>query len=347
MNTPTEITIPRLFDAHCHFRSDDRMQYVVPETARYARYATAMPNTRPRAILEASDVDWYRWQLYHVRDSMPDPQPFDPIMTTEFRDSTTPSIVEAAFRAGAKAAKVYPPDLTTNSEHGLRDFFSPKTLASFDVMQGLGMLLLIHGERNAPRSLLTDWERLFLPTLQRLRDTFPCLKIVLEHVSTKEAVDFVLRGDKYLNATITAHHLCLMLNDVLVGGTHPHHHCMPVPKSFEDRDALLAAAMSGNPRIFLGSDTAPHFREQKEGATGACGVYTAPILPQLLAEIFEAHGRLDRLADFTSSFGCAVYELPPVEETITLVKTPWMVREHIHGIVPFRAGAKLQWQFAT
>ena len=172
------------------------------------------------------------------------------------------------------------------------------------------------------------------------------LKIVLEHISTEKAIETVDLLGENVAATITAHHLCLTLNDVIGDGIKPHNCCMPTPKDFSDRDALIRAAMSGSPKFFLGSDTAPHTREKKECARGACGVYAAPILPQLLAEIFENAGYLDRLEYFTSRFGAKFYGLPLNDGKITLVRKDWVVPDQIGSVVPFRAGTKLRWQFS-
>jgi dihydroorotase len=210
----------------------------------------------------------------------------------------------------------------------------------------VGMILLLHGELDRPRVLVTDRGQAFLPTLGFLADTFPDLRIVLEHVSSADAVKAVMQLGQNVAATITAHHLCLTLNDVIGYGVQPHHACMPTPRSFEDRDQLIAAAISGNPKFFLGSDTAPHLRAKKECAKGACGVYTAPVLPQVLAQVFDDHGALDKLEDFTSTFGAAFYQIPLCEETITLRKGSWVVPEEMDGIVPFRAGTELAWCLA-
>lgn len=341
-----KITLRRLNDMHCHFRTGPLLEEVLPFTARYADRGVAMPNTRPRAILTRDDVIRYRDKITRVLDRMPNPYSFKPLMTIEVRDSTTPLMIMKAYRAGAVAGKVYPLGVTTNSDEGLRDFWSRSISETFRAMQGLGMLLLIHGELDKKRTLVTRREKVFLPTLLKLAEKFPDLKIVLEHISTRVAVARVCKLGKNVAATITAHHLCLTLNDVIGYGIQPHNCCMPMPKDFADRDALIAAATSGNPKFFLGSDTAPHPRKNKECARGACGVYTAPVLPQVLAGVFEQAGHLGRLEDFTSRFGAEFYGLPLNTGTITLVKTEWTVPKQIGSVVPFHAGAKLQWQLA-
>ncbi len=340
------LTVRRIDDMHCHFRNGQRLKDVLPWTAAYASRAIAMPNTRPRAILTADDVSWYHDEIRRALDEMPERHPFEPLMTIEIRDNTTPEMVKAAHRAGAVAGKVYPLGVTTNSDEGLRDFRSPKIADTFRAMQDVGMRLLIHGELDNERVLVTKREETFLPTLRVLAERCPNLKIVLEHISTRLAVLCVKDLGDDVAATITAHHLCLTLNDVVGYGIQPHHGCMPMPKDFPDRDALIAAATSGNPKFFLGSDSAPHPREKKECARGACGVYTAPVLPQVLAEVFEQAGCLDRLEDFTSRFGAEFYGLPLNEGTISLAKAEWTVPDQIDGVVPFRAGTTLQWQLA-
>ena len=340
------ITLRRFDDMHCHFRIGPIMIDVVPFTARYAGRATVMPNTRPRAILTGKDVIWYRDHLLRLLNGMKlaGMSVLEPLMTIEIRDNTTPKMIVEAKRAGAIAGKVYPLGVTTISDEGLRDFSGKKILETFRAMQDVGMLLLLHGEIDQERTLVTKREEAFLPTLLWLAERFLDLKIVLEHVSTRSGVQTVERLGKNVAATITVHHLCLTLNDIIGYGVQPHNACNPMPKDFEDRDVLIQAATSGNAKFFLGSDTAPHLREKKECAKGACGVFTAPVLPAVLAEVFERAGKLDRLEDFTSRFGAEFYGLPLNEGTITLVKKEWIVPEQIGGVVPFRAGTKLRWQ---
>lgn len=340
------ITLRRFDDMHCHFRLPPIMINVVPFTAQYAGRAVVMPNTRPRAIIAGDDVAWYRKQITDLvfGERKANPSFFEPLMTIEVRDSTTPGMIIEAKRAGAVAGKVYPLGVTTNSEEGLRDFFNRRISGTFQAMQDVGMLLLLHGELDEGRTLVTKREEAFLPTLYCLAERFPKLKIVMEHVSSEGAVSVVEKLGQNVAATITVHHLCLTLNDVVGNGVQPHNACNPMPKDFDDRDALIGAATSGNPKFFLGSDTAPHLREKKECAKGACGVFTAPVLPSVLTEVFEKAGKLDRLEDFTSRFGAEFYGLPLNKGSITLIKKEWVVPEQIGGIVPFRAGATFHWQ---
>lgn len=346
INMDDKITLRRLDDMHCHFRVGSLLTEVLPFTAQYASRAIAMPNTRPRAILTAEDVVWYRDEINRVLDGMAKSPSFEPLMTIEVRDNTTPETIADARRAGAIAGKVYPLGVTTNSDEGLRDFFGQNISETFWAMEDVGMPLLLHGELDQERALVTKREEVFLQTLLTLAAKFPDLKIVLEHVSTRAAVKIVERLGKNVAATITAHHLCLTLNDVIGYGVQPHNACNPMPKDFDDRDALIDAATSGNPKFFLGSDTAPHPRDRKECARGACGVFTAPVLPALLVEIFEKTEHLDRLGDFTSRFGAEFYGLPLNEGSIVLVKKEWTVPDQIGSVVPFRAGTKLQWQLS-
>ncbi|MDO8667672.1 MAG: dihydroorotase [bacterium] len=339
------ITMRRFDDLHCHFRLNPLLTEVLPYTTRYASRAIAMPNTRPRAILTGKDVIWYRNEIMKALEVSSDSEAdFEPLMTIEIRDNTSSKMIEEACRAGAIAGKVYPLGVTTNSDEGLKNFFKPEILDTFWAMQDEGMLLLLHGELDLPRTLVTKRERAFLPILRTLAEKFPELKIVLEHVSSERGINMVERLGDNVAATITAHHLCLTLNDVIGDGIRPHHGCNPMPKDFHDLDALLRAATSGDPKFFLGSDSAPHPKEKKEGAKGSCGVFTAPVLPELLAEIFEKEGKLDRLEDFTSRFGAEFYGLPLNQGTITLVKNKWIVPEQIGSVVPFRAGTELQWR---
>lgn len=339
-----EITLRRFNDMHCHFRTGSLLNEILPFTAQYAGRAVAMPNTRPRAILTANDILWYRDEIKWAFDKTPNRFSFEPLMTLEIRDNTTPRMIIEAKRVGAVAGKVYPLGVTTNSDEGLRDFFNEKISKTFETMQDIGMLLLLHGESNKERILVTKREKVFLPTLLTLAKKFPNLKIVLEHVSTKTAVETIKELGNNIAATITAHHLCLTLNDVVGDGIQPHNCCMPIPKDFDDRDTLVKAATSGNTKFFLGSDSAPHPLEKKECDKGACGVYSAPVLPQLLTEIFEKTEHLDRLENFTSRFGANFYGLPLNEGNITLIKKEWIVPWQIGSVVPFLAGTKLQWQ---
>lgn len=225
------ITVRCFDDLHCHFRLEPLLSEVLPFTAAYAGRGLVMPNTKPCAILNAQDVKWYRGEIQRALD-IPSlrnrKNTFVPLMTIEIRDDTTPSMVDGAWCAGAVAGKVYPRGIY--SDEGLSDFFSPPIMETFRAMQDPGMLLLLHGELEGERILINEQEHAFLPTLSRLADAFPKLKIVLEHVSTREGVELVKQLGENVAATITAHHLCTTLNSVLKHGIHPHNMCNPVPK---------------------------------------------------------------------------------------------------------------------
>ena len=342
------ITLPRFADMHAHFRSEDMMHKVLPHTAKYCSHAIAMPNTRPKAILSADDIVWYQDDINGVLDTMKAiydkniKKLFTPLMTIELRDNTTPEIVRAAHKAGAVAAKAYPLGATTNSDMGMKDFCNVQE--TLKTMEEIGMLLLLHGEEPGDSILVTEREYEFIPTLYVLANNFPNLKIVLEHITTTNAVMTVSRLPKNVAATITGHHLYLTLNDVIGSSIRPHNYCMPIAKGFFDRDSLVSAAISGNPKFFLGSDSAPHMKNTKECGCGCAGVYSAPVLPSILVELFEKHNALDKLEGFTSKFGTAFYGVEQNTHTITLEKKSWVVPATYDGIVPFKAGEKLTWQ---
>ena len=343
------ITLPRFNDMHVHFRLGQMLKNVAPVTARYCSRAVVMPNTLPRPILNADNVIWYRDEINRaLEDAGVGLGHFTPYMTIKIRDDTTPKMIHSAvYAGGAIAGKVYPKGVTTNSDDGLTSFQNiSKTLSK---MEDSGMVLLLHGELDLERTIQSKWEAAFLPKLEWLSANFPDLKIVLEHVSSADAVRAVLDLPDNVAATITAHHLVLTENDVIGAKVRPHNACRPMPKGFTDRDLLLEMAISGNPKFFLGSDSAPHHRRDKECSEGACGIYTAPILPSILAEIFEEHGALEKLEGFTSRHGAVFYDLANEvfpEETFTLVEDPWMVPDEVDGIVPFMAGRTMKYKLA-
>jgi len=336
------ITIKRMFDAHCHFRLEPMLSAVLPFTVEYCAHAIAMPNTRPREITSTTDVMWYSEQIQHALDSFLYKLDFKPLMTIEIRDNTTTEEIYKAHYAGAVAGKVYPLGVTTNSDKGLQDFVN--AFRVFETMQEIGMKLLLHGESPNPGVLVTDREKRFLPTLEMLSVMFPKLKIIMEHITTRDAVCMVASLPDNIAATITGHHLYLTLNDIIGSGIRPHNYCMPIAKSFEDRDALITAATSGNPKFFLGSDTAPHLKDTKETNCGCAGIFTAPVLPSILAELFNKTNAMEHLEGFTSGFANSFYGLKESENTITLIKEPWEVPLEINGIVPFMAGETLEWK---
>ena len=341
-----QVNLRRLADLHAHFRFDNLLQSVLPHTARYCRYGVAMPNLAP-PVCTGGQMLHYLEAINAVLASMPERTDFEPLMTIYINDDTTPEMVRHAAKAGAVAGKIYPAGVTTNSATGLRDWGASQFRESLQAMTECGLLLLIHGEKDEERVLVTDREARFMETFYDVVEDNPNLKIVFEHASTKVAIDTVASMNENVAATITAHHLVLTLNDVIGSSIQPHNMCMPVAKGFEDRDALRQAATSGNPKFFLGSDSAPHLREKKECARGACGAYTAPILPELLTHIFEDLGALPKLDDFASRFGPEFYGLPVPTGNLTLVNEEWQVPSEYDGIVPFWAGETLRWKLLT
>lgn len=328
-------TIRKPDDLHIHLRQGEMLKEVIGFTAQQCRRALVMPNTIP-PVLSDSDVRRYREE---IEAAIPEDVQFTPLMTFKIVDSIAPEMVPALSESGAVGGKLYPEGVTTNSEDGVKDIESLFPL--FESMSEHGLVLCIHGE--TPGTFSMDREETFLPTLEKIARRFPALKIVFEHASTARAIEVVESLHENVAATITAHHLKITLDDLLGGKLNPHNFCKPVVKRPEDRDALIKAATSGNPKFFLGSDSAPHSIEAKECCEGAAGVFTAPILLPLLADLFEEHGALEKLEFFTSEAGAKFYGLPLNEEKITLVKKPFVIPKETNGIVPFLAGETLTW----
>ncbi|MGH8480228.1 MAG: dihydroorotase [Gammaproteobacteria bacterium] len=330
-------------DFHVHLRDGAEMAAVVPDTAlRFAR-ALVMPNLQP-PIATAAQALAYRER---IRAAVPRGTRFEPLMTLYLTAETTPEEVHRARASGLiHAVKYYPAGATTHSAHGVTDLRRVSRVLS--ALETYGMPLSVHGEVVDPEVDAFDRERVFIERLlSDLLERFPGLKIVLEHITTKHAVDFVLQGPERLAATITAHHLLMNRNALFDGGLRPHHYCLPLLKREEDRQALVQAARSGSPKFFLGTDSAPHGRSAKETPCGCAGIYTAHAAIELYAEAFEQAGGLPRLEAFASTFGAAFYDLPPNPDTITLAPTPWRVPASLpfgDGVViPFRAGAECRW----
>jgi len=329
-------------DLHCHLRRGKILESVAIFTARQFKRATIMPNTNP-PILTAEDVIKYRHEIYECcwDDGWKE---FEPLMTIQINDYTTPKMITQAKRAGVIAGKVYPQGVTTNSQNGVTNFGALYPV--FREMQNLNMLLLLHGESPKPGVFCLDREEKFFSTLVAIAEEFPKLKIVLEHITTGKAVQ-VVSMLKNVAATITVHHLLLTLDDIVGGFISPHNFCKPIAKRPEDKKVLLMAATSGNPKFFYGGDSAPHLKENKECRQGCAGVFNAPVALPLLAQIFEECNKLDRLENFVSKFGADFYGLPRNSETIELIKKDWVVPDEYDGIVPFIAGQTLHWQIAS
>jgi len=327
-----KITIRYPDDCHVHLRQGAMLEVVAPATDRQFFRALVMPNTDP-PILNVADAERYRQRILEARTS------FMPIMTIKLVPSTTPEIIREA-KGMVRAGKLYPEGVTTNSEDGVREI--SRLFPVFETMEKTGMVLCLHGE--TPGAFTLDREKNFLETLFGISTTFPKLKIVLEHVTTADAVREVERLPDNVAATITVHHLYLTLDDIIGGTLRPHAFCKPVAKRPEDREALIAAATGGNPKFFLGTDSAPHPRGRKECDGGCAGIFSAPVAMQALTAIFERRGALAAMEDFASRFGAEFYGWPLSESRLTLVRKSWTAPEDWHGVVPFMAGQTLDWQ---
>ena len=339
----SEITITRPDDWHLHVRDGAALHTVVPHTAAQFGRAIIMPNLKPPVTTAAQAVA-YRDR---IRAAVPAGVEFEPLMTLYLTDKLPPDEIRRAKEAGVVAVKLYPAGATTNSDAGVTDI--RKTYATLEAMQREGILLLVHGEVTSPDVDLFDREAVFIEQqLIPLRRDFPGLKIVMEHITTREAAQYVAAEDELLGATITAHHLLYNRNAIFTGGIRPHYYCLPVLKRETHRVALVQAATSGNPKFFLGTDSAPHPAHLKEHATGCAGCYTAHAAIEMYAEAFEAAGALDRLEGFASFFGADFYGLPRNTGTITLRKESWTPPESFAfgdaALKPLRAGEALPWR---
>lgn len=312
----TEITIRRPDDWHLHLRDGAMLSGVLPETTRHFARAIVMPNLVP-PVVTVADAAAYRGR---IEAAMPEGTRFRPLMTLYLTEGTDPDDVAGGFESGAVAAvKLYPAGATTNSQSGVRDL--EKAMPVLERMARIGMPLCVHGEVTRAEVDIFDREAAFIETvLDPLRQRLPELRIVMEHVTTKDGVDYVKASKANLAATITTHHLIINRNAILAGGIRPHYYCLPVAKREMHRLALRAAATSGDGRFFLGTDSAPHVDPLKECGCGCAGIFTATNTMSLLAHVFEDEGALDRLEAFASLNGPAFYRLPANEETIRIVK---------------------------
>jgi dihydroorotase len=332
------LTLLKPDDWHLHLRDGAALASVVGDTARRFARAIVMPNLKP-AVRTTQQALHYRERIL---GALPEGSPFEPLMTLYLTDDTPPEEIARAKLSGrVLGVKLYPAGATTHSDEGVTRL--SRCFHTLEKMEEVGMPLLLHGESTDPAIDVFDREQVFLeevlgPTLER----FPSLKVVLEHITTREAVQFVEVTGAHVAATITAHHLLMNRNALFMGGIRPHHYCLPVLKREEHREALVEAATSGNPKFFLGTDSAPHERGTKEAACGCAGIYTAHAAIELYATAFEEAGALDRLEAFASRHGPAFYGLRANEETITLVREEWTVPEAIPygsgSLVPLRAG---------
>jgi dihydroorotase len=338
------ITLRRPDDWHVHLRDGDMLANVARFTARQFARAIVMPNLLP-PLTTVSAARAYRER---IRSALPAEADFQPLMTCYLTDATDPAEVTRGYQEGVFAAvKLYPARATTNSADGVTDY--DRISPVLDRMAGLGMPLLIHGEVTDPEVDVFDREAVFIDrVLEPMRRRLPGLRIVLEHITTEEAVDYVSCGGPGMAATITAHHLVINRNAIFTGGIRPHLYCLPIAKREQHRLALRRAATSGCDRFFLGTDSAPHAAHTKETAVGCAGVFIAACALEIYAEVFEDMGALDKFEAFASLHGPAFYRLPPNETQITLKREPFSVPERIGegdtAVVPFRAGETLRWR---
>jgi dihydroorotase len=337
------VTITRPDDWHLHLRDGAALAAVLPYTARQFARAVLMPNLRP-PVTTADQASAYRGRIVAA---LPAGADFQPLMTLYLTDNTPPAEVRRAKEAGVVAFKLYPAGATTNSDAGVTDL--RRTGATLEAMQREGLLLLVHGEVTDPEVDVFDREVVFIErVLQPLRRDFPALKIVLEHITTKQAAAFVAEAGARTAATITAHHLLYNRNALFSGGLRPHWYCLPVLKREIHRQALLAAATSGSPRFFLGTDSAPHAVALKEQSVCGAGCFTAPAALEMYAEAFDGAGALARLEAFASFHGPDFYGLPRNHGTLTLRREPWTLPTTLPfgdaTIKPLRGGETLPWR---
>jgi len=343
---PDQLILRRPDDWHVHLRDGALLEAVLPDTARHFARAIVMPNLKP----PVTTIEAARAYRARIEARIPAGVSFTPLMTCYLTDATDPDELARGFTEGAwVAAKLYPAHATTNSEAGVSDIGRIRPV--LERMARMGMPLLVHGEVTDADVDVFDREAVFIARiLEPLAASLPELRIVLEHVTTEEGVRFVRGARDGVAGTITAHHLAINRNAMFRGGIRPHFYCLPVAKREKHRRALVAAATSGDPRFFLGTDSAPHLKRDKETSCGCAGLYTAPVALATYAEIFAEAGRLDRLEAFASLNGPAFYRLPPNEARIRLEKAGTQVAGELatqNGpIVPFRAGEEVGWRIA-
>jgi dihydroorotase len=339
------LTLSRPDDWHLHLRDGDALRAVLPHTARQFARAIVMPNLQPAVTTTALALAYKQ----RIVDALPDGSRFEPLMTLYLTDRTAADEIRRARAAGIVALKLYPAGATTNSDAGVTDI--RLTFAALDAMQREGLLLLVHGEVTDPGVDVFDREAVFIDrVLDPLRRDFPALKVVFEHITTRDAAQYVAEAGPNLAATITAHHLLYNRNALFKGGLQPHWYCLPVLKRETHRQALVRSATSGSPKFFLGTDSAPHAAHLKEQACGCAGCYTALAALELYAQAFDEAGALDRLEGFASLFGAGFYGLPRNTGRVVLKREPWTLPEALpfgeQVLKPLAGGETLAWRFA-
>ncbi|WP_404420884.1 dihydroorotase [Thalassospira australica] len=347
-NSVNRITLRRPDDWHLHLRDGAMLEGVIGETSEHFARAIIMPNLVP-PVVKTEDAIAYRDRINAV---IPQGHDFTPLMTLYLTEGTNPDDVEEGYRNGViTALKLYPAGATTNSASGVRDF--DKAMPVLERMASLGIPLCVHGEVTDPEIDIFDREAVFIDrVLDPLRKRLPELRVIMEHITTEDGVEYVKANDKNLGATITTHHLIINRNAILVGGIHPHFYCLPVAKREKHRLALRKAATSGDVRFFLGTDSAPHTDDRKESACGCAGIFTANNTVQLLAHVFEEEGALDKLEGFASVNGPQFYGLPLNADKITLEKRseaatfPAKIDTGDGPVTVFDPGFPIYWYYA-
>ncbi|MDE2287012.1 MAG: dihydroorotase [Burkholderiales bacterium] len=341
----TQLTLTRPDDWHLHVRDGATLRSVLPDSARQFARAIIMPNLKP-PVTTTAQAQAYRERILAA---LPAGCAFEPLMTLYLTDNTPPDEIRRARDSGiVHGVKLYPAGATTNSDAGVTDL--GKCARTLEAMQEVGMPLLMHGEVTDSAIDIFDREKVFIDQVMLpLRRRFPALKVVFEHITTRDAADYVRQAEGPIAATITAHHLLYNRNAIFTGGIRPHYYCLPVLKREAHRQALVSAATSGSPRFFLGTDSAPHPRGLKEHACGCAGCYTALHAIELYAEAFEAAGALDKLEGFASFHGPDFYGLPRNTDKIVLVREPWTLPAELPlgdgaTVVPLRGGEVLPWK---
>ncbi len=341
-----KITLTRPDDWHLHLRDGAALKAVLPDTAKRFGRAIVMPNLRPPVTTTALAAEY----CARILQALPAGAKFEPLMTLYLTDNTSADeIIKAKASGFVHGVKLYPAGATTNSDSGVSNL--GHCVKALEAMEKVGMPLLVHAEVTDANVDVFDREKVYIERImQPLLEKFQGLKVVFEHITTRDAADFVTSASNHVAATITAHHLLMNRNAMFTGGIRPHHYCLPVLKREEHRLALVKAATSGSPKFFLGTDSAPHAKSAKEAACGCAGMYTAHAGIELYAEAFEAADALDKLEGFASFYGADFYGLPRNQEKISLVKTSWDVPESLpfdgDVLVPMRAGQSITWQLA-
>ena len=347
MSQKDQITITRPDDWHLHVREGEALKSVVPDTAKQFGRAIIMPNLAT-PITTAAQAQKYRDEIIAAVPDSGLVNSFEPLMTLYLTNNTTPEMIREAKATGiVYGLKLYPAGATTNSDKGVTDV--KNIYPALKAMQEEGLLLLVHGEVTDLDIDIFDREKVFIENiLKPLTTEFPKLKVVLEHITTADAVEFVEQAPATIAATITAHHLLMNRNAIFVGGIRPHHYCLPILKRETHRQALIKAATSGSSKFFLGTDSAPHTQGAKESACGCAGMYTAYHAMELYAEAFDKADALDKLEGFASIYGPKFYGLPENPDSITLQRETWQVPEFLtladDKIIPLRAGQNCEWK---